>query len=145
MGKPDTLSLILSNTSYILLENLKSINQKMFNCYFTNYDFRELLNKISWRNELNKEEAFIYCDPPYLGTTNNYEFGFKEQDTIDLFNIMLESKMKFAISEFDNPIIIELAKKHKLNIEIIGERVNIKNRRTEILITNYDTNLKLFV
>ena len=145
MGKPDSLRLSLSNTSYILLENLKLINQKMFNCFLTNYDFRELLNKISWGNDLNKEQAFIYCDPPYLGTTNNYEFGFKEQDTIDLFNIMLESNMNFAISEFDNPIIIELAKKHKLNIEIIGEKVNMKNRRTEILITNYNTNLKLFV
>jgi DNA adenine methylase len=145
MGKPDTLVLALNNNSYILLENLKSINQKMFNCFVTNYDFRELLNKISWRDDLYKEQAFIYCDPPYLGTTNNYEFGFKEEDTIDLFNIMLESKMKFAISEFDNPIIIELAKKHKLNIEIIGKRVNMKNRRTEILITNYHTNLKLFV
>ena len=33
--------------------------------------------------------------------------------------------------------IIEQAEKRGLNIHIIGERQNLKNRRTEILITNY--------
>jgi DNA adenine methylase len=41
-----------------------------------------------------------------------------------------------AISEFDNPKILEMAK--GLNVYQIGERKNLKNRRSEILITNYE-------
>ncbi len=41
------------------------------------------------------------------------------------------------MSEFDNPFIIEQANERGLNINIIGERQNLKNRRTEILVTNY--------
>ena len=43
------------------------------------------------------------------------------------------------MSEFDNPFIINQAKERGLNIINIGERRNLKNRRTEILITNYKT------
>jgi hypothetical protein len=41
-----------------------------------------------------------------------------------------------AISEFDNPKILEMSK--GLNVYQIGERKNLKNRRSEILITNYE-------
>ena len=41
------------------------------------------------------------------------------------------------MSEFDHPFILEQAKQRNLNVIIIGERQNLKNRRTEILVTNY--------
>ena len=42
-----------------------------------------------------------------------------------------------AMSEFDNDhLIIEQAQKRGLNIIYIGERQNLSNRRTEILITS---------
>jgi DNA adenine methylase len=41
------------------------------------------------------------------------------------------------MSEFDNPAILDLAKEYGLNVITIGERKNMKNRRTEILLTNY--------
>ena len=44
------------------------------------------------------------------------------------------------MSEFDNPFILNQAKERNLNIIEIGERVNLKNRRIEILITNYENN-----
>jgi DNA adenine methylase len=50
----------------------------------------------------------------------------------------------FAMSEFDNDFILNQAKERGLNVITIGERNNIKNRRTEILITNYELTLKLF-
>jgi DNA adenine methylase len=51
---------------------------------------------------------------------------------------------KFAISEFDNEFILQQAKERNLNVHIIGERQNLKNRRTEILITNYQVAPDLF-
>ena len=70
-----------------------------------------------------------------MNTTDTYSHSFTEQDSIDLFNSLQETGCKFAMSEFDNEFIMQQAKERKLNI-YIGERQNLKNRRTEILITN---------
>ena len=92
-----------------------------------------------------KEQTFIYSDPPYLQTTNNYKNGFTKADSLELFETLEKTGCKFAYSEFNNPFILDQAKKRGLNVHIIGERQNLKNRRTEILLTNYENNqLKLF-
>ena len=112
-------------------------------CKFMCKDFRECLSKIQFRGK--EPNAFIYADPPYLGTGDNYSNSFKETDTHDLFKILVESGIRFALSEFDNPIVLDLANDYGLNVITIGERQNIKNRRTEILITNYEKQqLQLF-
>jgi len=38
---------------------------------------------------------------------DNYENGFKEQDSLDLFDVLIEKGYKFAMSEFNNPFILE--------------------------------------
>ena len=48
--------------------------------------------------------------------------------------------MKFAISEYNNPFILDLAKQNNLNIHYIKELQALKARKIEILITNYETN-----
>ena len=68
---------------------------------------------------------------------NNYQSGFSEQDAKDLFNVLNDSGFRFAISEFDHPLILELAAQYKLTVIEIGERRNLGNRRTELLIINY--------
>ena len=42
--------------------------------------------------------------------------------------------MRFLLSEFDHPAVLELAKQHGLRVINLGERKNLKNRRTEILV-----------
>jgi DNA adenine methylase len=107
----------------------------------SNFDFDLFLSKIEFRN-LN--DTFIYCDPPYINTNDNYSNSFTEADHIRLHEALEQTKCKFAISEFDNDFVLSEAKKRGLNIIYIGERQNLKNRRTEILITNYESNqLKL--
>lgn len=126
---------------------LEATNKMLYDCNFTNFDFRKFLSKISFHSDGRNDEAktFIYCDPPYLKTNDNYSSSFTEQDSIDLFDCLEATKCKFAMSEFDNDFILNQAKERGLNVIIIGERKNIKNRRTEILITNYEnTQQKLF-
>ncbi len=113
---------------------------------FTNCDFRKFIQKICFSK---KKKYFLYSDPPYFGTENNYNedlswMKWKEQDVVDLFESNIASGLKFAISEFDHPFILETAKKYNLNIINICERQNLKNRANEILITNYETNNTLF-
>jgi DNA adenine methylase len=137
MGTGDILRFPSGHTHKILHENIKATHDFMFGTLLMNVDFRRMFKKISFRNEKAKEKAFIYCDPPYLNTGNNYESGFNSNDCEDLFNVLVGTNCKFAVSEFDHPFVIEQAKKHGLNIIEIGERVNLKNRRMELLITNY--------
>ena len=109
-----------------------------------NFDFRKVLNKIDYVSYDPVKSAFVYADPPYFETGNNYTEIFTEQDTKDLFELLVNSGLKFAISEFDNDFVMSLANDYKLNVIIIGERQNMKNRRTEILVTNYKKPMSLF-
>jgi DNA adenine methylase len=124
------------DNTFLLLDNIK----------FLNVDFRKFIKQLAFRpNSKEIENSYIYCDPPYLETNDNYSNSFKESDSIDLFDALQKTGCKFAYSEFNNPFILDQAKTRGLNVHIIGERQNLKNRRTEILITNYENNqLKLF-
>ena len=103
-----------------------------------NDDFKDLFKKISFRRQSEIDRVLVYCDPPYLGTTDNYSHSFKESDSLDLFDTLQATGCKFAMSEFDNDYILSQAKERGLNVIYIGERKNLKNVRTEILITNYE-------
>jgi len=112
----------------------------LYKVQFMNKDFRKFFKSIMLDDRMDKgesEQTLIYADPPYIFTTDNYSNSFTESDSIDLFNALQKTGCKYAMSEFNNPFIIDQAKKRGLNIIIIGERQNLKNRRTEILITNY--------
>lgn len=127
------------------LKLIDNTNELMFGVQLDNSDFRRFLKKPNFTKGDNFiSETLIYCDPPYLNTTDNYSNSFTEQDSIDLFNTLQETGCKWAMSEFDNPFIIQQAKERNLNVIIIGERQNLKNRRTEILITNYAQQKSLF-
>jgi len=125
-------------------KNIDKTFEKIENVIFNNCDFRKFFTELSFTDidygkpSGERDMAFIYCDPPYISTTDNYSDSFAESDSIDLFNALEETSCKYAMSEFDNPFILDQAKQRNLNIIIIGERQNLKNRRTEILITNYD-------
>lgn len=119
---------------------LENTFKLLYDCNFTNFDFRKFLSKLGFQNDGRNDEnkTFIYCDPPYLGTNDNYSNSFTEQDSIDLFDTLQATGCKFAMSEFDNDYVLSQAKRRGLNVIYIGERKNLKNVRTEILITNYE-------
>ena len=134
-----------SDAKQNVLDLIDKTNEKIFDVFFDNDDFEKFISKISFRGRENdKQNSFIYCDPPYLGTTDNYSNSFTENDSLRLFNCLQNAGCKFAISEFDNDFVLNQAKLRGLNIVYIGERKNIGNRRTEILITNYEKQKSLF-
>lgn len=144
MGMPGTLRLGCESPSLQVLKNLDKTFEVLFGVKFSNKDFRVFLNSITFRRENDIKKAFVYCDPPYLSTTNNYSNSFTMQDSVDLFDAVQKIGCKFAMSEFDNDFIVNEAHKRGLNIIPIGERCNMKNRRVEILITNYQVQKNLF-
>ena len=138
-GKPNTLKAERANSKEILLQNLQSIQGRIKFCTFLCCDFRDVLKKIALK-ECGNDGVFIYADPPYLSQTNNYSHSFTEQDTRDLFALLAGSGIRFALSEFGHPLVLRIAEKYGLNVITIGERQTLGNRRTELLITNYENN-----
>jgi DNA adenine methylase len=134
LGASDTLRVDAQNNTKKILQEKLSRYQPPANTYFLCSDFRDVLRKISLKDE--KSTAFIYADPPYIGTNANYA-GFTEADTADLFRILVDSGIRFALSEFDHPFVLEQVKHYGLHLTKIGERRNVNNRRTEYLVTNY--------
>ena len=148
LGKGTTLLLAATNggNDYrkrfynLLAETQKKIEYVSFG----NFDFRKFLKSVNFDGEYEKVETLIYADPPYVNSDDNYSHSFTKTDHADLQKALIETGCKFAISEFDNEFVIETAKTNGLNIIVIGERQNLKNRRTEILITNYQVAPDLF-
>ena len=144
LGKSDTMKIMFCTSLNSLMKNINGCNN-FSRTKFSNLDFRKFLNAIEYKKDGRNDEkkTLIYNDPPYLGTGNNYNANnWNEKDALDLFseNIKLgERGAKFAISEFNNPFILDLAKQYNLEVITIGERQNLKNRRTEILIVNYES------
>jgi DNA adenine methylase len=122
------------NPKNSVYKNIDSTFKFINDVQFMNCDFRRVFSKIQIKEPAS---AFIYCDPPYLGTEDNYADSFTEADSLALFDTLQATGCKWAMSEFDNPFILQQAKERSLNVHIIGERQNLKNRRTEILVTNY--------
>lgn len=144
MGKDNTLRVGANNTTSILLGEIDKTFDLLFGVYFLNCDFRDVPGKISFKDDKERSDTFIYADPPYLDTTNNYESEFSEKDSYDLFDILQDIRCKWAMSEFDHPFIISEAQRRGLNTINLGSRINLKNRRVEVLITNYNTSTTLF-
>lgn len=146
MGKGDTLRLGLDNAKQSILGNLETTFEMMQDVKIMNRDFREVLPYISFTKGLNdKENCFVYLDPVYLDTEHYYRVpNWKKEDSIDCLELMLNSGIKSAMSEFDHPFIVNEAKARGLRVTPIKSRANIKNRRVEILITNYGHERRLF-
>lgn len=128
-----------NNVKQIILDRIENIYNFIQDIQFMCCNFRDVLKSIQNYKE-HLFLPFVYADPPYLDTHKCYKSHaiWRKDDAADLFDILINHGANFAISEFDHPFILELAKKHNLNVNIIGERNNILNRRTEILITNFD-------
>jgi len=142
LGKPDCLNIGTKNSLNNLYNNIIGY-KPIDNIQFLNKDFRDVIKSIEFKSN-DKNKAFIYSDPPYLGKTSNYNLKWTLQDTKDCFDVTFNSGIKAAMSEFNNEKIISIAKDMNLNIIPIVERQNLKNRNTEILITNYKTDSNLF-
>lgn len=142
LGKNDTFMLLHSNCNYKQkLEILINESANYFkNTLFRNKDFRVFFDSIyETEKHIPKSQRFIYSDSPYVETTDNYGTPkWTKTDCIDLLDTLVNTDIRFAMSEFNHEFVLDESKKRGLNIIEIGERKNINNRRIEILITNYE-------
>jgi len=143
-GKGDTMSFAASKEKENCQREITKLLHYIKNARFICCDFRKVLSKIR-TNEIGKDKCFIYADPPYVGTEDNYSSGFKEQDFMDLLDVLQASQIKFAVSEYLTDLTRSEAEKRGLSLYLIKEVQSIKSRNVEVLITNYSNpQMKLF-
>lgn len=139
-----------SNIEKNLTQFCQALQEK--NIEFSNVDFMELDYSFLGENDL------VYCDPPYLISTGNYNDGnrgfkdWKEKEERELLGLLdkLNSKgIRFALSNvlyhkgMSNELLIEWSKKYKIHyIDKTYSNCNyqFKERNAvtvEVLVTNY--------
>ena len=121
-----------ASVSLIMAERCKHVLANDINDDYKNISIDHI------KQSYHYEDCFIYADPPYMNTSNNYKQSFTEKNMDDLFHYLLESHCRFGMSCFKENYAHKKAKELGLHISEVFERSNLKNRRIECLITNYD-------
>ena len=98
------------------------------------------------------QDAFIYCDPPYIGRHVDYYDSMDEQSEISLCNALLDSGAKFLLSTWDhnkyrrNEYIDHLwgfcNKQTKEHFYHVGAKEANRNSMVEALLSNYSIEVK---
>ena len=127
-----------ANTKKNLIEKMRATAEFLLQCndlQFQNKDIRLFFDTFQIRNA---DTCFAYVDPPYINTNNNYNApAWGGNDLCETIEKMNSKGIKYMISEFDSEPVLDIAKAYKLNTYTIGERKNLRNRRTEIVLCNY--------
>ena len=140
-GMPNALRLTVGNSKKVLIEKIKNFNEGIETVQFDNTDFEKFLTQYSFKDSFNPRKVFAFDDPPYVGTTNNYDTPKWTIANLErLIQVQQERGILFMICEFDTPEVIELAGRYGLTVVEIGDRQNLRNRRMEIILVNYTTN-----
>lgn len=130
-----------NNTKKALNNYFKAIKNKKTN--FSHLTYSSFLEKMNF-----SKNDFIYCDPPYLITSGEYNKFWNEIDEIKLLSILdnlNKKKIRWALSNVTeyrgkkNNILLDWSKKYKVN-KIKSNYISfndnsIKNFK-EVLITN---------
>lgn len=93
----------------------------------------------------DREDAFIYCDPPYIGTHQWHYGGYEKEHFIRDLEVLANIKGKFLLSNFPSPVLDEFIKKYNRYVKTFDKPLsashNGKNwksrRKTEVLVANY--------
>lgn len=102
-----------------------------------NKDFEALIR------QYDRDDAFIYCDPPYYQTEGHYAVEFRKEDHARLRDTLSPCRGKWLVSYNDCEFIRELYA--DFNIEAVSRINNLAQRYdngceyAEVLISNYDT------
>lgn len=113
-------------------KTLELASKRLLEAQIENQDVLRLIERY------NKEEVFIYCDPPYpLSTRKNYlyEYEMTEEEHVRLLNSLKKHKGKVMISSYENELYNEMLKEWKKTIKHTTAENSVK--RTEVIYMNY--------
>ncbi len=126
------------------LDKLYAIQERLRNVAIESLDFRDILKKYK-----DKENAFLYIDPPYYGVSY-YNSNFSEKDHIDLLSLLKTAKAKWMLSGYGNDLYDDMLKEfHRIEIPVVkhaygvtkNSKGNKKPQAVEVLWLNFEANV----
>lgn len=97
--------------------------------------------------EINDENSFVYCDPPYIGRHIDYYDSWDKDDELNLKDILVNSNYNFMLSTWDYnkyrkneyiDLVWGFCKKiNKEHFYYVGATENNRNPIMEALLVNY--------
>lgn len=111
-------------------------SNRLANTVIENKDFEALIR------QYDRENAFIYCDPPYFMTEDHYEVAFPREDHVRLRDTLSRCLGKWMVSYNDCGYIRELYEAYHITavtrINNLAQRYDGGCEFPEVIITNYD-------
>ena len=113
-------------------KTLELASKRLLEAQIENQDALKLIERY------NKEEVFIYCDPPYpLSSRKNYlyEYEMIEEEHVKLLDSLKAHKGKVMISSYENELYNKMLKEWRKAIKHTIAENSVK--RTEVIYMNY--------
>ena len=111
-------------------------SRRLANVVVENKDFESLIR------QYDRENAFLYCDPPYFMTEDYYEVEFPRQDHVRLRETLAGCQGKWMVSYNDCDYIRGLYEGCHITavsrINNLAQRYDRGCEFPEVIITNYD-------
>lgn len=122
-----------------IISNLNTISKRIKDIHAVNSDAINLINNC------NGENAFLYCDPPYVPETRTskkvYQYEMTKEEHVDLLKAIDKFEGKVMISGYDSKIYKDYLKNWNLKTKEIANHSgqnDKKSRRKEVIWFNYD-------
>lgn len=128
---------------YDTVENLPEIANRLRKVQIENNDWEKVVKRY------DSEEAFFYCDPPYVHSTRKsggYAHEMSDDDHHHLIDIISNVKGKVLLSGYPNSIYDKLDwERTDISVSCFAAHGSSNDiSRIECLWRNYDTQLSLF-
>ncbi len=92
----------------------------------------------------DSENAFIYCDPPYVGAHQGHYGGYMQENFNELLHTLSSVKGKFLLSSYPNDELTKYVKKYGWKQIELTQSLHSSStkgkKKTEVLTFNYDVN-----
>lgn len=86
-------------------------------------------------------DAFIYCDPPYVGSDQGHYGGYTQEHFTSLLDTLAAAKGRFLLSSYPNEQLQQHARVHGWHTRCIDMHLSASKsgrRKTEVLTANYE-------
>jgi len=109
-------------------------SRRLANVVIENKDFESLIR------QYDRENAFIYCDPPYFEAEDCYTVEFPKEDHQRLHDVLMECEGFVMLSYNYCPFICELYKEFYIFYTTRPNSMSLvpDSEYEEVIITNYD-------
>jgi len=123
------------------IDRLPELHDRLSKIIVTNTDGMGLIRKF------NRENVFLYCDPPYeqsTRTSTRYKVDMDREGHLDFLDSVMKSEAKILISGYDCELYDVLGENgfNKVSFEVKTIDGNFKPKtKTEYLYYNYDVKI----